>query len=45
MDSAIRQAVSQSVEEQVEGGIDIVPDGEQSKTSFLSYLIEYIYGF
>ncbi|OIV46631.1 methionine synthase, partial [Sodalis sp. TME1] len=45
LDSAIRQAVSQSVEEQVADGIDIVTDGEQSKTGFFSYVRERIEGF
>ncbi|WP_025244455.1 methionine synthase [Candidatus Sodalis pierantonius] len=45
LDSAIRQAVSQSVEEQVAGGIDIVTDGEQSKTGFFFYVRERIEGF
>ncbi|WP_041867156.1 hypothetical protein [Sodalis glossinidius] len=45
LDSAIRQAVSQSAEEQVTDGIDTVTDGEQSKTGFFSYVRERIEGF
>ncbi len=41
----IRSAVAEVVRRQVECGIDIVTDGEQSKPSFNAYLIERLTGF
>ena len=41
----IRSAVTDMVRNQVECGIDIVTDGEQSKPSFNAYLIERLSGF
>jgi 5-methyltetrahydropteroyltriglutamate--homocysteine methyltransferase len=40
----IREAVADMVRKQVECGIDIVTDGEQSKPSFNAYLIERLTG-
>jgi len=41
----IRSAVADMVRNQVQCGIDIVTDGEQSKPSFNAYLIERLTGF
>jgi len=41
----LRKAVEQTVEMQLECGIDIVSDGEQSKTGFFSYINERLTGF
>ncbi len=41
----IRNAVADMVRNQVQCGIDIVTDGEQSKPSFNAYLIERLTGF
>jgi 5-methyltetrahydropteroyltriglutamate--homocysteine methyltransferase len=41
----IRGAVTDTVRQQVECGVDIVTDGEQSKPSFNAYLIERLTGF
>ena len=41
----IRNAVADRVRNQVQCGIDIVTDGEQSKPSFNAYLIERLTGF
>jgi 5-methyltetrahydropteroyltriglutamate--homocysteine methyltransferase len=41
----IRGAVADAVRKQVECGVDIVTDGEQSKPSFNAYLIERLTGF
>jgi 5-methyltetrahydropteroyltriglutamate--homocysteine methyltransferase len=40
-----RQAVADIVNNQVELGIDVVDDGEQGKTSFLTYVNEKLGGF
>ncbi len=40
-----REAVDAIVAAQVEAGIDIVCDGEQSKSSFLTYIAERLEGF
>jgi 5-methyltetrahydropteroyltriglutamate--homocysteine methyltransferase len=40
-----RKAVEEVVGRQVESGIDIVCDGEQSKSSFLTYIAERLEGF
>src|SRR5215813_11429191 len=41
----LRQAVADSVRLQVEHGLDVVTDGEQSKTGFFSYVYERLGGF
>ena len=41
----MREAVTDVVRKQVEAGIDIVTDGEQSKASFFGYIIERFSGF
>lgn len=41
----VRQAVKDVVRRQVEAGIDIVGDGEQSKASFYGYIVERFSGF
>ena len=43
--SSTRQAVEDIVAGQVEAGIDIVCDGEQGKSSFLTYITERLSGF
>ena len=44
-EASTREAVDQVVAEQVRAGIDIVCDGEQSKSSFLTYIAERLEGF
>lgn len=44
-ESSVKDAVSEIVKGQVEAGIDIVCDGEQSKSSFLTYIAERLEGF
>ncbi len=44
-ESSTRQAVDQIVAGQVKAGIDIVCDGEQGKSSFLTYITERLAGF
>ena len=44
-ESSVCDAVSDIVKEQVGVGIDIVCDGEQSKSSFLTYIAERLKGF
>jgi 5-methyltetrahydropteroyltriglutamate--homocysteine methyltransferase len=44
-ESSVRDAVSEIVEGQIAAGIDIVCDGEQSKSSFLTYIAERLEGF
>jgi 5-methyltetrahydropteroyltriglutamate--homocysteine methyltransferase len=41
----VREAVAESVRKQIEVGIDIVSDGEQSKPGFFSYVRERLAGF
>jgi 5-methyltetrahydropteroyltriglutamate--homocysteine methyltransferase len=41
----VQRAVAESVRQQVENGIDIPTDGEQSKTSFFAYVHERLTGF
>jgi 5-methyltetrahydropteroyltriglutamate--homocysteine methyltransferase len=41
----VREAVADCVRKQVEGGIDIVSDGEQSKPGFFTYVRERLAGF
>ncbi|MEO2046276.1 MAG: cobalamin-independent methionine synthase II family protein [Pirellulales bacterium] len=43
--SSTRQAVDDIVAGQVKSGIDIVCDGEQGKSSFLTYIVERLTGF
>ncbi len=43
--TSTRQAVDDIVDRQVEAGIDVVCDGEQSKSSFLTYVTERLSGF
>src|SRR5258708_35184347 len=44
-DAKVRDAVSDVVAKQVECGIDIVTDGEQSKPGFFTYVRERLKGF
>lgn len=44
-DSSTRQAVEDIVAGQVQAGIDVVCDGEQGKSSFLTYITERLDGF
>jgi 5-methyltetrahydropteroyltriglutamate--homocysteine methyltransferase len=41
----VRQAVADIVREQVQDGVDVITDGEQSKTSFSAYVNERLSGF
>ena len=44
-DARLRQAVDTIVREQVEHGVDVVTDGEQSKLGFSAYVSERLAGF
>ena len=44
-ESSVGNAVSNIVARQIDAGIDIVCDGEQSKSSFLTYIAERLKGF
>ncbi|HEY3076643.1 MAG TPA: hypothetical protein VGJ74_15840, partial [Burkholderiales bacterium] len=44
-ESRVRSAVAESVRRQVDCGIDIVADGEQSKPGFFTYVKERLSGF
>jgi 5-methyltetrahydropteroyltriglutamate--homocysteine methyltransferase len=44
-DARVKRAVAECVRKQVETGIDIVSDGEQSKPGFFSYVRERLDGF
>jgi 5-methyltetrahydropteroyltriglutamate--homocysteine methyltransferase len=44
-DATVRRAVTETVQRQVETGLDIVNDGEQSKISFATYVRERLHGF
>ena len=44
-DEALREAVVEAVRQQVARGIDIVTDGEQSKTGFSRYITDRLDGF
>src|SRR5216684_5004019 len=44
-DSRVKRAVAECVKKQVETGIDIISDGEQSKPGFFSYMRERLEGF
>jgi 5-methyltetrahydropteroyltriglutamate--homocysteine methyltransferase len=41
----VRSAVADTVRQQVESGVDIITDGEQSKSSFFAYVSERLSGF
>jgi len=41
----VRSAVADIVRQQVDKGVDVVTDGEQSKTGFSAYVIERLAGF
>jgi 5-methyltetrahydropteroyltriglutamate--homocysteine methyltransferase len=45
LDATIAKAVKEAVQKQVECGIDIVTDGELSKTGFFTYIQERLEGF
>ena len=45
LSTCIEEAVTDVVKRQVEAGIDVVSDGEMSKTSFLGYTDERLTGF
>jgi 5-methyltetrahydropteroyltriglutamate--homocysteine methyltransferase len=44
-DARVRRAVTETVRKQVEAGIDVVSDGEQSKPGFFTYVRERLEGF
>src|SRR3989475_12136533 len=44
-DERVKSAVAECVRKQVESGIDIVSDGEQSKPGFFTYVRERLEGF
>src|SRR5499427_2868813 len=44
-DEAVRRAVAEKVKRQVELGLAVVNDGEQSKVSFATYIRERLHGF
>jgi 5-methyltetrahydropteroyltriglutamate--homocysteine methyltransferase len=44
-DARVKRAVAEVVKKQVEAGIDIVADGEQSKPGFFTYVRERLDGF
>ncbi|MCB1236517.1 MAG: cobalamin-independent methionine synthase II family protein [Verrucomicrobiae bacterium] len=44
-ETSVRDAVAEIVKRQAEAGIDVVCDGEQSKSSFLTYIAERLEGF
>src|SRR5919109_3671671 len=41
----VRSAVAEVVRKQIECGVDVVTDGEQSKASFNAYVVERLTGF
>jgi len=45
LDQRIGSAVAESVRQQVEHGVDVVTDGEQSKLGFFSYISDRLEGF
>ena len=45
MEAASREAVRASVDRQLETGLDIINDGEQSKPSYATYIIDRLSGF
>src|ERR1700689_4359045 len=44
-EDAVRRAVKQAVEDQLQAGIDIVSDGEMSKISYATYIRHRLTGF
>jgi 5-methyltetrahydropteroyltriglutamate--homocysteine methyltransferase len=44
-DATVRQAVTETVRRQVEIGLTVINDGEQSKVSFATYIRERLHGF
>jgi len=44
-ETAVRDAVTGIVKRQLAAGVDVVNDGEQSKSSFLTYIAERLTGF
>jgi 5-methyltetrahydropteroyltriglutamate--homocysteine methyltransferase len=44
-DLTVRQAVTETVQHQVEVGLAVINDGEQSKISFATYIRERLHGF
>ena len=44
-ETSVADAVGEIVKQQAECGIDVVCDGEQSKSSFLTYIVERLKGF
>lgn len=44
-DAAVREAVREAVRRQVECGVDVVADGEQSKPGFFAYVRDRLAGF
>jgi 5-methyltetrahydropteroyltriglutamate--homocysteine methyltransferase len=44
-DTAVRQAVADVVQQQVETGLDVINDGEQSKSQYAAYVKERLTGF
>jgi 5-methyltetrahydropteroyltriglutamate--homocysteine methyltransferase len=44
-ETSVTDAVGEIVKQQVDAGIDVVCDGEQSKSSFLTYIAERLKGF
>src|SRR4030095_14167656 len=45
LDASIRAAVASVVGRQVEGGVDLVHDGEMSKPSYATYVKDRLSGF
>lgn len=45
MESVSRQAIAACVDRQLETGLDIINDGEQSKPSYATYIIDRLSGF
>jgi 5-methyltetrahydropteroyltriglutamate--homocysteine methyltransferase len=43
--ATVKEAIEDTVKKQIELGIDIIDDGEQSKTGFVSYVNERLAGF
>src|SRR5438309_12131322 len=44
-DTRVRGAVAETVQKQIETGLDVITDGEQSKNSFSGYVSERLGGF
>ena len=45
MEAASRRAVARCVDRQLDAGLDIINDGEQSKPSYATYIIDRLSGF